>query len=146
AQNVVLKSGRSRKDANVLEKSLSRRCPDLEFHEALQEEKEKLHIELHQSKVNNDPKQCLVIEHLIDVMENVVNVPMERNMFLASQPFSKSRTTDFSLGTSGLQSENPHKLEWQADLFSCCSEPCLSKFLKPHRPDNLSVHDVQHFQ
>ncbi|KAK2982489.1 hypothetical protein RJ640_026332, partial [Escallonia rubra] len=129
AQNVILKSGRSRKDANVLEKSLSRRYPDLEFHEALQEEKEKLHIELHRSQVNNDPKQCVVIEHLIDVTENVVNVPTEQNIFLASQPYSKSRyvsTTEFSLGTSGLQSENQDKLEWQADLFACCSEPCLS--------------------
>ena len=43
----------------------------------LQEEKEKLQIELHRSQVDNDPKQCLVTEHLIEVTESVVNVPGE---------------------------------------------------------------------
>lgn len=78
AQNVILKRDRTKKDADVLEKSLSRRYPDLRFHEALREEKEKLHIELQRSQVENDPKQCLVIEHLIEVTESVVNVPGEK--------------------------------------------------------------------
>ena len=78
AQNVILKRDRTKKDADVLEKSLSRQCPDFRFHEALQEEKEKLQIELHRSQVDNDPKQCLVIEHLIEVTQNVVNVPGEK--------------------------------------------------------------------
>ena len=43
----------------------------------LQEEKEKLQIELHRSQVDNDPKQRLVTEHLIEVTESVVNVPGE---------------------------------------------------------------------
>lgn len=75
AQTVILKRDRTKKDAKVLEKSLSRRYPDLRFQEALQEEKEKLHIELQISQVNNDPEQCSVIEHLIEVTEHVVNVP-----------------------------------------------------------------------
>lgn len=74
AQNVILKPDRTKRDADILEKSLSRRYPDYEFHEALKEEKEKLNIELQRSQTNNDPNQCHVIEHLIDVTENVVNV------------------------------------------------------------------------
>lgn len=73
-QNVILKTNRSKKDASILEKSLSRRYPDLGFHEALNEEKEKLNVELHRSRTNNDPEQCRVIEHLIEVTKNVVNV------------------------------------------------------------------------
>lgn len=86
-QNVILKPDRSKKDANVLEKSLSRRYPDLQFHEALQEEKEKLQHELHHLRENNDPKQCRVIAHLIDVTQNVVNVPAEKNLSLNLQPY-----------------------------------------------------------
>lgn len=74
AQRVILKPDRTKKDADILEKSLSRRYPDLGFYEALQEEKEKLNIELQRSRTNNDPDQCRVIEHLIGVTENVVNV------------------------------------------------------------------------
>ncbi|OMO75938.1 hypothetical protein COLO4_25782 [Corchorus olitorius] len=74
AQSVILKPDRTKKDANILEKSLSRRYPELGFQEALQEEKEKLQVELHRSRTINDSKQCRVIEHLIDVTENVVNV------------------------------------------------------------------------
>lgn len=74
AQNVILKPDRTKKDANILENSLSRRYPELEFDEALQEEKEKLNVELLRSRTNNDPDQCRVIEHLIDVTESVVNV------------------------------------------------------------------------
>jgi len=73
-QNVILKTSRSKKDACILEKSLSRRYPDLVFHEALKEEKEKLHVELSRSRTNNDPEQCRVIEHLIEVTKNVVNM------------------------------------------------------------------------
>lgn len=87
AQNVILKPDRSKKDASVLEKSLSRRYPDLQIHEALQEEKDKLLFELHRLRENNDPKQYRVIEHLIDVTENVVNVPAEKNLALNLQPY-----------------------------------------------------------
>lgn len=75
AQNVVLKPDRTRKDAEILEKSLSPKYPNLTFSEALQEEMEKLNIQLQRSRtINDDPDQCRVIEHLIDVAENVVSV------------------------------------------------------------------------
>lgn len=88
AQNVVLKRDRTKKDADVLEKSLSRKYPDMDFHEALQEEKEKLNIELQRSRTNSNSNQCRVIEHLIDVTDNVVNVLPEKNVhkLVASEP------------------------------------------------------------
>ena len=88
AQNVIIKPDRTKRDADVLEKSLSRKYPDLEFHEALHEEKDKLNIELQRSQTNNDPDQCRVIEHLIDVTENVVNVLPGKKItkLLANEP------------------------------------------------------------
>ena len=80
AQSVILKPDRSKKDANMLEKSLSRRYPDLGFQEALQEEKEKLQIQLQRSRLSKEPNQCRVIEHLIEVTENVVNDVLERKV------------------------------------------------------------------
>ena len=71
---MILKPDRTKKDADILEKSLSCKYPELDFHEALQEEKEKLNIELLRSRTQNDPDQCRVIEHLINVTQNVVNV------------------------------------------------------------------------
>ncbi|KAJ7959607.1 Protein MID1-COMPLEMENTING ACTIVITY 1 [Quillaja saponaria] len=74
AQRVILNTDRTKKDVAVLEKSLSRTYPDLEFQDALQEEKDKLNVELQRSRTNNDPDQCRVIEHLTDVTDNVVNL------------------------------------------------------------------------
>lgn len=121
AQNAILKPDRSKKDANVLEKSLSRRYPDLQFHEAIQEEKEKLQHELQRLQVNNDPKQCRVIEHLIDVTHSLVSVSTDKNLALNLQPYIGTGrvSTDVSRASKELDS-------WQADLFDCCSEPCLS--------------------
>ncbi|CAL5322731.1 unnamed protein product [Camellia sinensis] len=129
AQGVILKKDFTKKDANILENSLSRRYPELEFHEALQEEKEKLHVELHRSIVKNDPKQCQVIEHLIEVTENVVNVPTGKKLSLDVLTYSGSgygTTTKSSDGANDLKPKNQVKSEWQTDLFDCCSEPCLS--------------------
>lgn len=75
-----MKRDRTKKDAAILEKSLSRKYPDLGFHEALQEEKGKLTIELERSRTINDTNQCRVIEHLIDVTDNVVNVLPSKNV------------------------------------------------------------------
>lgn len=88
AQHVILKPDRTKKDADILEKSLSRRYPELDFHEALQEERDKLNIELSRSRTNNDTNQCRVIEHLIDVTENVVNVLPSKKIekLLINQP------------------------------------------------------------
>jgi hypothetical protein len=74
AQDIILKPDRTNKDSEILEKSLSCGCPNLDFHEALQEEKGKLNFELLRSRSNNDTDQCRLFEHLINVTENVVNV------------------------------------------------------------------------
>ncbi|KDP44714.1 hypothetical protein JCGZ_01214 [Jatropha curcas] len=122
AQNVILKPDRTKKDANILEKSLSRRYPNMEFYEALQEEKEKLHIELQRSRTSNDPNQCRVIEHLIEVTENVVNAIPEKKV-------TKVLVNEPTYILSGYEDSNPDdkgQFEWQVDLFDCCEEPCLS--------------------
>ncbi|PON45728.1 PLAC8 motif-containing protein [Trema orientale] len=126
AQNVILKPDRTKKDADILEKSLSRKYPDMDFREALQEEKEKLNLELLRSRTQNDPDQCRVIEHLIDVTENVVNVLPGKKVgkLLSNEPtYVVSGYGDF--GVKNMENEEV-KSEWQADLFGCCSEPCLS--------------------
>ncbi|KAE9465179.1 hypothetical protein C3L33_02923, partial [Rhododendron williamsianum] len=130
AHGVILKKDRTRKDASILENSLSRRYPDLEFHEALQEEKEKLHVELHRSQENNEPKECQVIEHLIEVTKNVVNVPTGNKLSLNVQTYAGSgyeTTTKSSHRAYDLKPDSLVKSEWQADLFDCCTEPCLTK-------------------
>ncbi|XP_059666785.1 protein MID1-COMPLEMENTING ACTIVITY 1-like [Cornus florida] len=129
AQSVILKRDRTTKDADILEKSLSRRYPELEFHEALQEEKGKLHAELQKLQVNNDTKQCRVIEHLIEVTQDVVNVPPEKNVSLVAETHTGSQygtDTKSNHGACGLRTEYQVESEWQTDLFDCCSEPCLS--------------------
>ncbi|KAF3976797.1 hypothetical protein ACB098_06G138300 [Castanea mollissima] len=130
AQNVIIKPDRTKRDADVLEKSLSRRYPDLEFHEALHEEKGKLNIELQRSQSNNDPDQCRVIEHLIDVTENVVNVLPGKKItkLLANEPTyvisGYVSNVNSSYGDPGLKPED--QSQWQTDLFDCCGKPCLS--------------------
>ncbi|XP_007008883.2 PREDICTED: protein MID1-COMPLEMENTING ACTIVITY 1 [Theobroma cacao] len=132
AQRVILKPDRTKKDANILEKSLSRRYPDLRFQEALQEEKEKLHVELQRSRTIDDSKQSRVIEHLIDVTENVVNVlpGKEVHKLLVNEPayvLAGYMTNEKPGGRElGLKTEERCQSEWQVDLFDCCSEPCLS--------------------
>lgn len=131
AQSVILKPDRTKKDANVLEKSLSRRYPELGFQEALQEEKGKLHVELQRSRTVNDSQQCRVIEHLIDVTENVVNVVSRKNVhkLLVNEPtyvmaeyVSNAKP---SCEVLGLKPQDQCQSQWQVDLFDCCSEPCL---------------------
>ncbi|KAJ0100986.1 hypothetical protein Patl1_06672 [Pistacia atlantica] len=128
AQSVILKPDRSKKDANILENSLSRKYPELGFQEALEEEKEKLHIELQRSRTNNDTKQCRLIEHLIDVTENVVND-------LPGKKVSKLLVNEPTYTVSGYVINNANSgygdvgqlSEWQSDLFDCCREPSLSR-------------------
>ncbi|KAG5558029.1 hypothetical protein RHGRI_008065 [Rhododendron griersonianum] len=143
AHGVILKKDRTRKDASILENSLSRRYPDLEFHEALQEEKEKLHVELHRSQENNEPKECQVIEHLIEVTKNVVNVPTGNKLSLNVQTYAGSgyeTTTKSSHRAYDLKPDSLVKSEWQVDLFDCYMEPCLSSFLQfPPLSDNCAI-------
>ncbi|KAK0593247.1 hypothetical protein LWI29_033477 [Acer saccharum] len=134
AQSVILKPDRSKKDANILENSLSRKYPEMGFYEALQEEKEKLHIELQRSRTNKDVKQCQVIEHLIHVTENVVNELPGKNVkkLVVNEPAyvisGYVTNANSGYGELGLKHEEQVQSQWQTDLFDCCEEPCLSKF------------------
>jgi hypothetical protein len=65
AQDVILKPDRTKQDSEIREKSLYRVYPDLQFHEALKEERDKLSIELLRAQTNNDLDQCPLIEYLI---------------------------------------------------------------------------------
>ncbi|KAG5616304.1 hypothetical protein H5410_016128, partial [Solanum commersonii] len=122
AQRAVLKPDRSKKDANVLEKSLSRRYPDLRLHEPLEEEKEKLHLELHLSQANND--------------QNVVNVPAEKFLSLNSQPYigtgwvSAAKVGQVQM-VKASQAEHQEKSKWLTDLFDCCNKPCFKACIYP---------------
>ncbi|XP_027368522.1 cell number regulator 13-like [Abrus precatorius] len=126
AQNVILKTNRSKKDADILEKSLSRRYPDLGFHEALDEEKEKLHAKLQRSRTNNDPEQCRVIEHLIEVTKNVVNMSPKKKVtkIVVSEPtcLVSGHIINNAKGSEDLELESGDKSqsEWKTDLFGCC--------------------------
>lgn len=88
AQKAILKPDRTKRDADILEKFLYRAYPDLRFDEALQEEREKLHVELQWLRSRNDLKQCRVIEHLIGVTENATNgLPSKRvTKLLVNEP------------------------------------------------------------
>ncbi|XP_070681003.1 cell number regulator 13-like isoform X3 [Malus domestica] len=142
---VVLKPDRTTKDADILERALSRKYPNMAFDEALQEEKEKLNIELQRAITINDPDQCRVIEHLIHVAENVVSgvLPGKKvEKLLVNEPsYVVSGYVVFEglrvhqpITSPGFQLENEGRGEWQAELFGCCSEPCLSEFLRPVNP------------
>ncbi|KAH9767251.1 Mid1-complementing activity 1 [Citrus sinensis] len=134
AQNVILKPDRSKKDASILENSLSRKYPELGFQEALLEEKEKLHIELQRSRTNNDTKQCQLIEHLIDVTENVVNeLPGKKlQKLVANEPTYVisgyvTNAVNSGYGDPGSKAGDESRSEWEADLFCCLREPCLTR-------------------
>ncbi|XP_043689140.1 protein MID1-COMPLEMENTING ACTIVITY 1-like isoform X1 [Telopea speciosissima] len=129
AQGAVLKSDLTNEDAKILEKSLSRRYPHLEFSEALQEEKNKLHVELQRSQTVNNIQECTVIQHLIEVTENVINVFPEKDgtkhrQITCTGPGNGS-TPKTSTKSRDLKSECHSKSEWQTDLFDCCIEPRL---------------------
>ncbi|KAJ4970501.1 hypothetical protein NE237_003600 [Protea cynaroides] len=135
AQGAVLKSDPTKEDAKILEKSMSRRYPHLEFNEALQVEKNKLHIELQRSEANNNIQECTVIQHLIKVTENVVDVFPETGT-KHSQTCTGSGNgslTKTSTKYCDFKSECHSKAEWQTDLFDCCIEPrlCLRTYFCP---------------
>ncbi|XP_030451185.1 protein MID1-COMPLEMENTING ACTIVITY 1-like isoform X2 [Syzygium oleosum] len=128
AQNAILKPNRTKRDADILEKFLYRAYPDLRFDEALQEEREKLHVELQWLRSRNDPKQCRVIEHLIGVAENATNgLPSKRvTKLLVNEPafVISGYINNVKSITESFQDQGQD--DWQADLFGCCMEPCLS--------------------
>ncbi|KAF8036864.1 hypothetical protein BT93_C2552 [Corymbia citriodora subsp. variegata] len=128
AQKAMLKPDRTGRDADVLEKFLYRAYPDLQFDEALQEEREKLHAELQWSQSRNEMKQCRVIEHLIGVAKNVSNaLPSKRvAKLLAIEPafVISGYISNVKSITESFQDQGQD--DWRADLFGCCMEPCLS--------------------
>ncbi|KAL3732410.1 hypothetical protein ACJRO7_029129 [Eucalyptus globulus] len=128
AQKAILKPDRTKRDADVLEKFLYRAYPDLRFDEALQEEREKLHVELQWLRSRNETKQCRVIEHLISVAENASNtLPSKRvTKLLVNQPafVMSGYINNVKSITESFQDQGQD--DWQADLFGCCMEPCLS--------------------
>ncbi|KAL5974955.1 hypothetical protein ACLOJK_031631 [Asimina triloba] len=94
-QHVLLKSTYTKEDADILEKSLSRRYPHLGFDDALREENQKLHIELQKSQKNNDAANCNVIQHLIEVTETVADKIPEKNHSYHAPLSSRSGPTNF---------------------------------------------------
>lgn len=137
-------------NSSMLRKSLSRRYPYLGFEEALQKENEKLQVELHRSRANMDVDQCDVIQHLIEVTENVASVPPERKHFQHSNceenhpcadcceeqpsPMDGSylqhqdgrQDSSVSSGRDLISQRGSHRYgEWETDLFGCCMEPYL---------------------
>ncbi|XP_048134639.1 cell number regulator 13-like isoform X2 [Rhodamnia argentea] len=132
AQSAILNPDRTNRDADTLEKFLYRVYPDLRFDEALQEERDKLHAELQRLRSRNNPKQCRVIEHLIGVTENVTNTLPSKKVtkLLVNEPavvvsgyINNVKSITESLGS---KFQDQGQDDWQADLFGCCMEPCLS--------------------
>ena len=68
-QAAVLNQEPSKADTVLLKKSLSCSYPNLHFDQALQEENQKLQVELQRSQSIMDVDQCQVIQHLIEVTE-----------------------------------------------------------------------------
>uniref|UniRef100_A0A6N2KM98 MCAfunc domain-containing protein n=1 Tax=Salix viminalis TaxID=40686 RepID=A0A6N2KM98_SALVM len=98
--------------------------------EALQEEKEKLQIELQRSRTSKEPNQCRVIEHLIEVTENVVNDVLAKKVtkLVVNEPsyVVAGFITNARSSNGVLNPGDKCQSEWQVDLFDCCKEPCLT--------------------
>eukprot|EP00249_Psilotum_nudum_P022853 c28660_g1_i5 orf=690-1910(+) len=76
-QDTILKSEPTKLDSSVLQKSLSRSYPGLPFNEALQKEKEKLHIELNHMQDSMEFDHVDVIRHLIFITESANDLPLQ---------------------------------------------------------------------
>ena len=66
-QYAILNQEPSKADTVLLKKSLSCSYPTMCFEEALQQENEKLQVELQRSQSTMDVQRCQVIQHLIEV-------------------------------------------------------------------------------
>ncbi|KAI4339152.1 hypothetical protein MLD38_024124 [Melastoma candidum] len=129
-QQAILKPDRTRKDADIIERSLSRYYPDMEIAEALGEERQKLQVELERFTAENDPKMCRLVEHLIEVTGNVMNdFPTRKaHKLIANAPayVISGYITNAGAIADALKVEDQCLNYWQTDLFDCCKEPCLS--------------------
>ncbi|XP_039173906.1 cell number regulator 13-like [Eucalyptus grandis] len=125
AQKAILKPDRTKRDADVLEKFLYRAYPDLRFDEALQEEREKLHVELQWLRSRNETKQCRVIEHLISVAENPSNtLPSKRvTKLLVNQPAFVMSGYINNVKSIRESFQDQGQDDWQADLLVAAWSP-----------------------
>ncbi|XP_038723721.1 protein MID1-COMPLEMENTING ACTIVITY 1-like [Tripterygium wilfordii] len=155
-QDVIMKPEPSKTDTMILKKTLSCSYPKLGFNEALQEENQKLQLELQRSQAHLDVSQCQVIQHLIDVTEAVASNSLpdksspingskkvdsdKEDSFEESNPKkiaslrTSRNTSSVSSGHDLLSSKGSHRHEeWNTDLLSCCSEPslCIKTFFYP---------------
>ncbi|BBG98086.1 PLAC8 family protein [Prunus dulcis] len=119
AQNVVLKPDRTRTDAEILEKSLSPKYPNLTSVRHFRRRREAEH-ELQRSRTINDAP--INVDGVLPgkkVEKLLVNEPS----YVVSGYITNAKSI---YGDHGLRPENEGRFGWQADLFGCCSEPCLN--------------------
>ncbi|XP_028548706.1 cell number regulator 13 isoform X3 [Dendrobium catenatum] len=153
-QDVILNPDPCSSHKMILKKTLSCSYPNLRFDEALQEENEKLQLELQRSQSSMDIGQCEVIQHLLEVTEAVAsslnekcahhnNLKKEENNHLDASddqgyPYDGSYQYESNAGSSPritpplssghdlISRKGSHKDEkWHSDLLGCCSEPYL---------------------
>ena len=96
-QDAILDRDPSRNHTVVLKKSLSCSYPNLPFDEALQEESEKLQLELQRSQTL-DPGQCEVIQHLIGVTQTVASTLPENSGSLKNSRKLEPNFSDEAIG------------------------------------------------
>uniref|UniRef100_A0A7C8YDV8 MCAfunc domain-containing protein n=1 Tax=Opuntia streptacantha TaxID=393608 RepID=A0A7C8YDV8_OPUST len=139
-QAAVLNQEPSKADTVLLKKSLSCSYPNLHFDQALQEENQKLQVELQRSQSIMDVDQCQVIQHLIEVTEaaarNSRKMGSDGLDFHDGKGFCGDVTSskindavrDTYVGSAGHDME-----EWQTDLLGCCSDSnlCARTFFFP---------------
>lgn len=137
----VLNQEPSKADTVVLQKTLSRSYPNLPFEKALQKETEKLQEELQRSQSLNNPQQCEVILHLMEVTEAAVrhsrNLEDNHIHFHQQQGLSVEKScpggNDTSSSPRVYYNESNMEEEWHTDLLDCCQEPklCIGTFFFP---------------
>lgn len=139
-QIAILNQEPSKADTVLLMKSLSCSYPNLRFDQALQEENQKLHVELQRSQSNRDVDQCQVIQHLIEVTEAAArNSRKMQSDGLGSHsgkgffgdetsPKIDDAVRETYVGSAGQDME-----EWHTDLLGCCSDLklCARTFFFP---------------
>ncbi|KAL8128931.1 hypothetical protein V2J09_018086 [Rumex salicifolius] len=138
----VLNQEPSKADTVVLKKNLSRSYPNLPFEKVLQKETEKLQEELQRSQSLNNPQQCEVILHLMEVTETAVrhsrnlgedHLHCHERQGLAVDKSCPGGNNDTSASPRVYYKESNLEEEWHTDLLDCCQEPklCIGTFCFP---------------
>ncbi|KAG8497630.1 hypothetical protein CXB51_008853 [Gossypium anomalum] len=148
----LVDNARVRERLEVIEKDQHEYTLD-EEDRRVQDENEKLRLELQRSQANYDVKQCEVIQHLLDVTEVAASIPDKSSSPKVSKkveynysdvdnekghsyydnspkkPDSRMTSRNTSSVSSGhdlLSDRGSHRYEeWNADLLGCFSEPSL---------------------